>query len=43
MIEKTTASQFGRRQSCVKTNCVYGSDNACDGMPLRADVERKPP
>lgn len=43
MIEKTTASQFGRWQSCVKTNCVYGADNACDGTPLRADVERKPP
>lgn len=43
MIEKTTASQFWRWQSCVKANCAFGADNACDGRPLGADVERKPP
>ncbi len=43
MIEKTTASQFGRWQACVKEFCEHGSENACDGKPLVNGVQPKPP
>lgn len=43
MIEKMTASQFGRYQACIKEFCANGADNACDGTPLVSGAPKKPP
>lgn len=43
MIEKTSSKQHQRWRAAVRQHCVYGTDNCCNGAPLRPDTEQKPP